>query len=240
MKNQDVSDSNEHASRRPYNSLGRFAKERIDVIGCGSVGAKIAQHLARYGAKNLHLWDGDVVEEHNLDNQVFFPKDIGQTKVEALANMLFTETNLQATIHNEFLETPTMLGTVVFLAVDKMTAREQIFDECLHLKPATNLVVETRMGKNEFRIYGLNPNSRLETKAWKATLYPDRKIRPNACRERGNAGDSVSSATASFAAQRFWYWYKREIARDPKFILVPHFEQIVLLYPLRVITREVI
>lgn len=238
MKQSSVSDLNQ-ARRRPYNSLGRFDKERIDVIGCGSVGAKIAKHAARYGAKNLHLWDGDIVEDHNLDNQVFFPKDIGRPKVEALADMLFAETNVRATIHNEFLDTPTTLGKVVFLAVDKMTAREKIFDECLHLNRVTELVVETRMGKNEFRIYGFNPNSRLKTKAWKATLYPDKKVRPNACRERGNAGDSISSATASFAAQRFWYWYKREIERDPEFLLPPHFEQIILLYPLRVITREV-
>lgn len=227
------------ASRRPYNSLGKFANERIDVVGCGSVGGKIAKHLARYGAANIHLWDGDIVEEHNLDNQAFFPKDIGRPKVLALEEILFAETNLRATIHNEFVDSPTMFGKVVFLAVDKMTVREKIFDECLHLKPRTSLVVETRMGKGEFRIYGLNPSSRGEVRAWKDTLYPD-KDRPNACRERGNGGDSISSATASFAADYFWYWYKREIARDPECIAPSHFEQIVLLHPLRVITKEVL
>ena len=57
---------------------------RIHIIGCGSVGATVAENLARCGITKFTLWDFDTVEPHNLANQIFRQHDIGKTKVEAL------------------------------------------------------------------------------------------------------------------------------------------------------------
>ena len=37
-------------------------KEKINIIGCGSVGSTIAELLARFGLTNVNLYDFDVVE----------------------------------------------------------------------------------------------------------------------------------------------------------------------------------
>ena len=34
---------------------------RINIVGCGSVGATLAENLVRLGITNLALWDMDVV-----------------------------------------------------------------------------------------------------------------------------------------------------------------------------------
>ena len=62
--------------------------DRIHIIGCGSVGATVAENIARCGVKNITLWDFDVVEPHNLANQIFRQHDVGKTKVEALLGIL--------------------------------------------------------------------------------------------------------------------------------------------------------
>ena len=65
---------------------------RIHIVGCGSVGATVAENLARCGITKFTLWDFDTVEPHNLANQIFRQKDVGKTKVEALLDIL-TEIN---------------------------------------------------------------------------------------------------------------------------------------------------
>ena len=62
---------------------------RIHMIGCGSVGATIAENLVRLGLTNIDLWDMDVVNPHNLANQIFRQQDVGRSKVESLADILF-------------------------------------------------------------------------------------------------------------------------------------------------------
>lgn len=62
---------------------------RIHIVGCGSVGATVAELLVRLGLTNIALWDMDTVSPHNLANQIFRQQDIGRSKVEALADILF-------------------------------------------------------------------------------------------------------------------------------------------------------
>ena len=63
-------------------------KQRIHIIGCGSVGSTLAEHLARCGLTQFSLYDFDVVEEHNIVNQMFRQQDVNKPKVEALRDIL--------------------------------------------------------------------------------------------------------------------------------------------------------
>ena len=57
---------------------------RINIVGCGSVGATLAENLVRLGITNLALWDMDVVNPHNLANQIFRQQDIGRFRCPSL------------------------------------------------------------------------------------------------------------------------------------------------------------
>lgn len=187
--------------------------------------------VARLGVRNLHLWDDDTVASHNIANQLFELLDVGRLKVEALAEHIEATTGLVPTVHAERIERPVTLGKVVFLAVDTMAARKAIFKGSLHLKFTTDLVVESRMGAEELRVYGFNPRDRGSVAAWEATLSDDSHTVENACRTRTTVG-ATAGITAGLAVHRFLQWYRRDIVRDAAYTLEPPLEQVLTLRPL--------
>lgn len=99
---------------------------RIHIVGCGSVGATIAENLVRLGLTNIALWDMDVVNPHNLANQIFRQQDVGRSKVEALADILF---ELNPEVKDELKLYPDgwngqKLSGYVFLCVDNIELKE--------------------------------------------------------------------------------------------------------------------
>lgn len=109
---------------------------RIHVIGCGSVGSTVAENLVRMGITNLTIWDMDVVEAHNLANQMFRQKDIGKPKVDAVAEIL-AEINPDITDSLQLKPngwTGQLLSGFVFLCVDNIELRRQIVEKHMNSK----------------------------------------------------------------------------------------------------------
>ena len=103
-------------------------RERIHIIGVGSVGSTIAELLVRFGLTKLTLYDFDKVEPKNLANQMYCQKHIGLLKVEALTEML-DEINPEI-MGNIKVETDGYTGQklsgFVFLCVDNIELRREI------------------------------------------------------------------------------------------------------------------
>lgn len=102
--------------------------DRIHIIGCGSVGATIAENLVRHGLTAITLWDFDEVESKNLANQIFRFKDVGKRKVDALKDIL-TEINPEA--EKDIKVKPKgwsgdVLNGFVFMCVDSIDTRREI------------------------------------------------------------------------------------------------------------------
>jgi len=70
-------------------SPDRFTPQErtVEIIGAGGIGSPLAEVLATMGF-DLTFWDKDIVEGHNISNQNYFPDQIGEIKVEALAHTL--------------------------------------------------------------------------------------------------------------------------------------------------------
>jgi hypothetical protein len=66
---------------------GRRAK-RVLLLGCGSLGAPVAELLARSGIGNLHLLDKEVFEPENCARHILGADDIGLSKADAVAKRL--------------------------------------------------------------------------------------------------------------------------------------------------------
>lgn len=208
-----------------------FNDTRVDVVGCGAVGARIAMELGCFGIKNLHLHDGDRIETHNVANQrPYVQADLGKMKVEALAEHLVSAGATRPVTYPKYLEDSRSLGKVVFLAVDKMATRKKIFEDCLRLRASTDYVIEVRMGVDELRVYGFNPRQRHHIEAWQASLYEDKEATEAICQVQTTVGDTAS-ITAGIAVARFRHWYRKEIARDPAYAKDLPVEQILLLRP---------
>ena len=67
-------------------AVARLATARVAVFGVGGVGGYVVEVLARSGIGEIHLFDGDVVAESNLNRQIIALRDtLGRSKVEVTA-----------------------------------------------------------------------------------------------------------------------------------------------------------
>ena len=103
-------------------------KERIHIIGCGSVGGCIAELLVRFGITKITLYDFDTVEDKNVVNQIYDYRHVGMPKVEALAQIL---RDINPMIGDDLKIEPEgytnqRLSGYVFLAADSMTVRQEV------------------------------------------------------------------------------------------------------------------
>lgn len=106
-------------------------KEKIHIIGCGSVGSTLAENLVRCGLTNLVLWDMDNVEQHNIVNQMFDERHVGKNKAEALKEILF---DINPEVDKKIKIEPNgwqgkMLSGYVFLCVDNIELRREIVEK---------------------------------------------------------------------------------------------------------------
>lgn len=65
--------------------LGLRLDQRIGVVGAGGIGSWTAYFLGLAGVKELVIFDGDKVEEHNLNRLPLAPEHLGRFKSEAVA-----------------------------------------------------------------------------------------------------------------------------------------------------------
>lgn len=104
-------------------------KERIHVIGCGSVGSTVLELLARFGLTKFSVYDFDTVEPHNLVNQMFTQKHIGMPKVEAVRDILQKiNSEIEVKMYPKGWDGQPLDG-YVFLAVDDIGVRKKIAEE---------------------------------------------------------------------------------------------------------------
>ncbi|UDM50910.1 ThiF family adenylyltransferase [Cupriavidus sp. MP-37] len=76
------------ASGRLPAGHAELAQKRVAIVGCGSVGSKIAITLARTGIRKFTLIDDDIFFQANLVRNDLDARVIGQHKVDALAARL--------------------------------------------------------------------------------------------------------------------------------------------------------
>ena len=112
-----------------------FQPEKVDgkihIVGCGSVGSAVAENLARCGVTDFVLWDFDIVEAHNVANQMFTQPDINRPKVEALRDILV---NINPEIADKIKLEPKgwkgkLMSGYIFLAVDNIDIRREIVEK---------------------------------------------------------------------------------------------------------------
>jgi molybdopterin-synthase adenylyltransferase len=71
----------------PENVQEKLRRTRVLIAGCG-LGGVIAEVAVRTGFAHLGLIDGDHIEGHNLNRQMFTSLDVGHLKAQALARHL--------------------------------------------------------------------------------------------------------------------------------------------------------
>ena len=68
-----------------------FYEKKFCILGCGGVGAPVAELLVKSGAKTLYLIDGDKVKKRNIYNNFqFCSADVNKSKVSVLKEKLIS------------------------------------------------------------------------------------------------------------------------------------------------------
>jgi len=177
-------------------------KKTVDIIGVGATGSHVAYILAKMGVQKIRCYDFDKVEEHNVPNQLYRLADVGKSKVEALKDLLneFADIEIEAIDMKVEKDCGYTAGNFVFLLTDTMSSRKEIFEEFLKMKFGIDLVIETRMGADNGRIYSFKPTRLSHIEAWEATLYKDDEAEESLC----GTSVSVAATAINIASMAVW------------------------------------
>lgn len=159
--------------------------KRINVIGCGAAGSWVVFFLLKMGFKNIHVYDFDIIEEHNIPNQMFKESQIGETKVNAISyiyNEFFESDSERLIIHNKAIteDNAHTLKDIVLCCVDSMKARKFIYEQCYKYGQA-ELFIELRLSIWGGYVYTLYKDGDDWTKRYEETLYDDMETEVSAC-----------------------------------------------------------
>ena len=186
-----------------------FGDKRVDIIGCGATGSRIILSLAKLGVTNIHAWDFDSVEEHNIANQDYGLAELGMQKTDAIAQVVKRDTGLTISTHAERVDGSQELGEVVFLLTDTMASRKTIWEQGLRYRFQTSLVIETRMGADNGRVYAVNPKRRDHVVLYEETLYSDEEAEVSACGAAVSVGPTAD-VIAGLAVWQMIRWFAVE------------------------------
>jgi len=144
----------------------------IAIVGCGGIGTFTALALAKMGCRNLTLYDDDLVEGHNVPNQLYRVEDVGRAKVDALAEILKTFAGLSPGIRRERVDGQRLMGIVV-AGIDSMKARKVLWQKSIRYRASVPLYLDARMGAEVARLYTIRPADPDDVRFYERTLYDD-------------------------------------------------------------------
>lgn len=109
--------------------FNEIQKARIIIAGIGGIGSNVAFQLARMIPANLTLYDNDNVEMVNMAGQLFSSNNIGESKVNAIANMIYDYTSMKQVlaIKDKFTSDKEP-GDIMICGFDNMKARRTFFN----------------------------------------------------------------------------------------------------------------
>jgi hypothetical protein len=174
----------EYTRQRDWYDPASNPDARVTVVGAGGIGSFASLALGKLGIANLHLIDFDQVEAHNVPNQMFTLAQVGDYKVEAVANSIREyagdHINVSTTEHSleEALNGP-QHGLFVS-ALDSMAARAALWDR-LKFQVKVPLLLDARLGGESIVIYAVNPSDYEDGEGYEATLHSDAEAVEASC-----------------------------------------------------------
>ena len=148
-------DRPERYSRQAMLFDPRIAKS-VTIIGAGHVGCMVANVLTNMGVGEdceIHVWDGDEIEEGNLNATLYGDKHVGRPKVEVLGEIIKESTGLDIIQHPELYRAQDIETEMVILAVDSLRERDRIWRVIQERAPNLTHIIDIRTGRNTLIFY---------------------------------------------------------------------------------------
>jgi len=117
-------------------SVTKLKQSTVMVVGCGAVGSFAIEALARSGVGHLILIDFDVVEESNINRQLFaLDSTIGRPKVEVAKQRIHDiNPDIIVDVYNMFFDADTDINVktdFVIDAIDTVQSKIALYKWCM-------------------------------------------------------------------------------------------------------------
>ena len=132
------------------------------VVGCGAIGSHVCEELARLGVPEVHIYDFDTVNAHNITNQMFRFNDIGASKVDACYDaMKAINPDMIIHTHEKGLTEPYVINGICILCVDDIDLRRTIV-KANYYNPYCKAFLDFRMRLTDAQHYFAAGNNQFE------------------------------------------------------------------------------
>jgi molybdopterin/thiamine biosynthesis adenylyltransferase len=187
--------------------------KQIAVIGAGATGSMTVLQLAKLGVENIHVYDFDTIEPHNIPNQLLYGvNDIGYFKADILADKVNGLVGKHVVMpYKKKVESRKLYQEVVFFCVDTMASRIEIFNKGIYLNGITELVIDMRMNARTALVFALDPRTKGAVDSYRAELYTDEEVEPL----KGNCGVVLSVGPTAALTSSLAIWQFIELINKP-------------------------
>lgn len=172
--------------------LATTRTSHLTMIGVGGIGSTAALILARMGVgqtlgtdgrTQIDLWDGDVVETHNVPSQWYSDTDSGTLKVEALSSLIRAQLGISPNPIPRMWNGEPLSGLVV-AGLDSMAARQKLWFEGVKYHADIPLFIDGRMGAEMGLVYAVRPTDLDDVRFYEAELNSDEEAPSLPCTAR--------------------------------------------------------
>jgi hypothetical protein len=199
----------------------------VHIIGAGATGSRVFAALVELGITNIRVYDDDVVEDHNLANQIYGVDDIGNFKVTGCSNFTLHKLGIvpesmmfiNRKVTDGYLRNGGVESGIVFLLTDTMASRREIVAG-LHRRCSSGsqaalaplLVIETRMASTHGSVFTINLFDDELYKQWQSTLIDDTD---EDAIELSPCGTALSVGTTASLIANYAVWQMMQFFVDP-------------------------
>lgn len=159
----------------------------LNIIGVGATGSWVGLLAAKMGWHHFRVWDLDIVESHNLPNQIYDNNHIGMKKVDAFKEVLLRfNPHCIIETHDSFYTSDNFADSLegaIFVAVDSLEARKDII-KGLKSNPMIDLILETKMGFTHAEMNFIDPLDIKYIDNYLSMLKNDDEVEESACNAR--------------------------------------------------------
>lgn len=189
----------------------------LKLIGTGGVNSWLGVFAARAGITDMEAWDHDIVKSHNLPMSCYLRKHIGMYKVDALAQILHDDFDIDIVVHRErYWGQEALYGGAVACGVDVMKGeledgvwveggREHVWENVLINKGRVDIFTDTRLLGAYAEVLAIDPKVEEERILYKDLFFPDEEAVRQTCGNHSIVYSTTSAASAVLAnITQFW------------------------------------
>lgn len=146
--------------------------KKITIVGVGAVGGVASLSLAKMGFTNQVVYDFDVIDNENMNCQMYKIKQIGMSKVEALNEIIqdYCECDLTECNNKAFTADDIFTSEIVCIPVDKMDVRKSLFASFM-ASPSARYLIDTRMAIEFGEVLVVDKESKESLAMYRSTLH---------------------------------------------------------------------